>query len=91
MCLEMTAKICMISKFIQFLGDSLTAGNGALATNILQVFVENKGISWSIGKTTMRIYCIDQNQTINYLIDNSLILFAYSMMFQVDMPLGVSF
>lgn len=34
---------------IAALGDSLTAGNGALATNILQVFVENKGVSWSIG------------------------------------------
>lgn len=31
------------------IGDSLTAGNGALATNILQVFIENKGVSWSIG------------------------------------------
>lgn len=51
------------------MGDSLTAGNGALATNILQVliclqcftilknsnkqinqvFMENKGVSWSIG------------------------------------------
>lgn len=31
------------------IGDSLTAGNGAFATNILQVFIENKGVSWSIG------------------------------------------
>lgn len=31
------------------IGDSLTAGNGALATNILQVMIENKGVSWSIG------------------------------------------
>lgn len=31
------------------IGDSLTAGNGALATNILQVLIENKGVSWSIG------------------------------------------
>ncbi|XP_053688658.1 phospholipase B1, membrane-associated [Sabethes cyaneus] len=31
------------------IGDSLTAGNGAMATNILEVLVENKGISWSIG------------------------------------------
>lgn len=31
------------------IGDSLTAGNGALATSILQVFIENKGVSWSIG------------------------------------------
>lgn len=31
------------------IGDSLTAGNGALATNILQVIIENKGVSWSIG------------------------------------------
>lgn len=31
------------------IGDSLTAGNGALATNILQVVIENKGVSWSIG------------------------------------------
>lgn len=31
------------------IGDSLTAGNGAMATNILQVFIENKGVSWSIG------------------------------------------
>lgn len=34
---------------IAAIGDSLTAGNGALATNILQVFIENKGVSWSIG------------------------------------------
>lgn len=31
------------------MGDSLTAGNGALATNIIQVSTENKGISWTIG------------------------------------------
>ncbi|XP_039439989.1 phospholipase B1, membrane-associated-like isoform X2 [Culex pipiens pallens] len=31
------------------IGDSLTAGNGAMATNLLEVFVENKGLSWSIG------------------------------------------
>ncbi|XP_058835372.1 phospholipase B1, membrane-associated [Topomyia yanbarensis] len=31
------------------IGDSLTAGNGAMATNILEVLVENKGLSWSIG------------------------------------------
>lgn len=31
------------------IGDSLTAGNGALATSLLQVFIENKGVSWSIG------------------------------------------
>lgn len=31
------------------IGDSLTAGNGAMATNILQVLIENKGVSWSIG------------------------------------------
>lgn len=30
-------------------GDSLTAGNGAMALNILQIMMENKGISWSIG------------------------------------------
>ncbi|XP_063697969.1 phospholipase B1, membrane-associated-like [Culicoides brevitarsis] len=30
-------------------GDSLTAGNGAMATNILQIMTENKGMSWSIG------------------------------------------
>lgn len=31
------------------MGDSLTAGNGILATNILQVFTENRGKSWSGG------------------------------------------
>ncbi|KAL1117839.1 hypothetical protein AAG570_004154, partial [Ranatra chinensis] len=31
------------------LGDSLTAGNGAAATNIFQVYTENRGVSWSIG------------------------------------------
>uniref|UniRef100_A0A182JZA2 Phospholipase B1, membrane-associated n=1 Tax=Anopheles christyi TaxID=43041 RepID=A0A182JZA2_9DIPT len=31
------------------IGDSLTAGNGAMATNILEVLIENKGLSWSIG------------------------------------------
>lgn len=30
-------------------GDSLTAGNGAMAVNILQIMTENKGMSWSIG------------------------------------------
>lgn len=34
---------------VSAIGDSLTAGNGALAKNILQVFIENKGVSWSIG------------------------------------------
>lgn len=40
------------------IGDSLTAGNGAFATNILQVFIENKGVSWSIG-IQIYIYIID--------------------------------
>lgn len=31
------------------IGDSLTAGNGALATNMMQILIENKGVSWSIG------------------------------------------
>lgn len=31
------------------LGDSLTAANGALATQIMEVFIENRGLSWSIG------------------------------------------
>lgn len=31
------------------MGDSLTAGNGIFATNLLQIFVENRGASWSIG------------------------------------------
>lgn len=31
------------------LGDSLTAGNGIMANNILQIIVENRGVSWSIG------------------------------------------
>lgn len=31
------------------LGDSLTAGNGILANNILHVVQENRGVSWSIG------------------------------------------
>lgn len=47
------------------LGDSLTAGNGALATNVLQVLIENKGVSWSIGGqgtwrkylTVRMVYC----------------------------------
>nr|XP_018916682.1 PREDICTED: phospholipase B1, membrane-associated-like [Bemisia tabaci] len=31
------------------IGDSLTAGNGAAATNVFHVAIENRGISWSIG------------------------------------------
>lgn len=31
------------------MGDSLTAGNGAMATNVLQLLIENKGISGMIG------------------------------------------
>lgn len=31
------------------IGDSLTAGNGAFALNVLQVFLEGRGASWSIG------------------------------------------
>lgn len=31
------------------MGDSLTAANGAGATNIFQVLTENRGVSWSIG------------------------------------------
>ncbi|XP_047116122.1 phospholipase B1, membrane-associated-like [Schistocerca piceifrons] len=34
---------------IAALGDSLTAGNGILAANIMQVLAENRGASWSIG------------------------------------------
>ncbi|KAH8309871.1 hypothetical protein KR067_009839 [Drosophila pandora] len=31
------------------MGDSLTAGNGIFATNLLHVTVENRGVVWSIG------------------------------------------
>ncbi|XP_046392278.1 phospholipase B1, membrane-associated-like [Ischnura elegans] len=31
------------------MGDSLTAGNGAFATNLAQLFLNDRGISWSIG------------------------------------------
>lgn len=31
------------------IGDSLTAGNGAFALNVLQVLLEGRGASWSIG------------------------------------------
>ncbi|KAL1379566.1 hypothetical protein pipiens_014804 [Culex pipiens pipiens] len=31
------------------IGDSLTAGNGAMATNLLEVIVESKGLSWCVG------------------------------------------
>lgn len=31
------------------IGDSLTAGNGALAVDVLQVLLEGRGQSWSIG------------------------------------------
>ncbi|KAG8226281.1 hypothetical protein J437_LFUL002720 [Ladona fulva] len=36
------------------MGDSLTAGNGAFATNIPQLLVNNRGISWSIGMSSPR-------------------------------------
>lgn len=32
------------------IGDSLTAGFGILATNPLQILLENRGMSFSIGK-----------------------------------------
>lgn len=39
------------------MGDSLTAGNGALATNMLQLIIENKGVSGTIGgQSTWRKY-----------------------------------
>ncbi|GLV44088.1 uncharacterized protein CBL_12616 [Carabus blaptoides fortunei] len=31
------------------IGDSLTAGTGVVATNVLQILIENRGLSWSIG------------------------------------------
>jgi len=39
------------------LGDSLTAGNGALATKAVEIFKEYRGVSWSIGgRGTWRQY-----------------------------------
>ncbi|CRL02307.1 CLUMA_CG015368, isoform A [Clunio marinus] len=39
------------------IGDSLTAGNGGMATNIFQVTIESKGVSFSIGgEKTWREY-----------------------------------
>jgi hypothetical protein len=32
------------------IGDSLTAGNGEVASNVFQAFSENRGLSWSIGE-----------------------------------------
>lgn len=34
---------------IAAMGDSLTAGNGIITSNILQIGIENRGISWSGG------------------------------------------
>ncbi|XP_005177659.3 phospholipase B1, membrane-associated [Musca domestica] len=34
---------------IAAMGDSLTAGNGVIATNLMQVIHENRGVVWSIG------------------------------------------
>ncbi|KFB43209.1 AGAP006395-PA-like protein [Anopheles sinensis] len=34
---------------IAALGDSLTAGTGVLATEVLELVIENRGLSWSIG------------------------------------------
>uniref|UniRef100_A0A182JJ13 Phospholipase B1, membrane-associated n=1 Tax=Anopheles atroparvus TaxID=41427 RepID=A0A182JJ13_ANOAO len=34
---------------IAALGDSLTAGTGVLATEVLELIIENRGLSWSIG------------------------------------------
>ena len=36
------------------LGDSLTAANGAGASNVVQILSENRGVSWSIGKQIHR-------------------------------------
>lgn len=39
------------------MGDSLTAGNGIFATNLLHISVENRGMVWSIGgQSTWRQY-----------------------------------
>ncbi|KAL9699948.1 hypothetical protein quinque_003389 [Culex quinquefasciatus] len=37
------------------IGDSLTAGNGAMATNLLEVIVESKGLSWCNGGQDVNI------------------------------------
>ncbi|GLV41282.1 uncharacterized protein CBL_04806 [Carabus blaptoides fortunei] len=42
---------------IAAMGDSLTAGYGLVATEVLQVFMENRGLAWSIGgQDTWRKY-----------------------------------
>lgn len=33
------------------LGDSLVAANGAVSTNVFQVLIANRGVSWAIGKS----------------------------------------
>lgn len=35
---------------IAAMGDSLTVGFGLVATNVLNIFVENRGLAWSGGK-----------------------------------------
>jgi hypothetical protein len=40
---------------IAAIGDSLTAANGAFAENELQVLLEARGVSWSIGKFRAKI------------------------------------
>ena len=34
---------------IAAIGDSLVAANGAVSTNVFQVFIANRGVSWAIG------------------------------------------
>jgi hypothetical protein len=34
------------------MGDSLTAGSGSAAANVVEVYIENRGMSWSGGEYT---------------------------------------
>lgn len=52
---SLTGKFCCICR--QYSNFSFTAGNGALATNMLQLLIENKGVSATIGgQSTWRKY-----------------------------------
>lgn len=40
---------------IAAIGDSLTAGLGIVATNLIQLVIENRGLSWCIGISNLII------------------------------------
>lgn len=53
------------------LGDSLTCSTGAMASNFMELSMENRGVAWSIGgEQQISFNCVNYDPVLSYNLGN---------------------